>query len=369
MTDARNGPVLVVDDEIELQRSVARILERAGYECLTAGSATEALSLLAETHIPLVLTDMNMPGDSGLVLLGDIRDAFPSTATIMIAGEDSAQLAELALDVGAYGYLVKPFRPTELVINVSNAFRRRSLELQERTHRQRLEEMIRERTSNLWTALQSLEKREKDLRVSREATIERLTVAAGFRDDETACHIQRMSRYCGLLSTWAGLDHERSEMMRTASVMHDVGKIGIPDSILLKPGKLTPDEYAYMQQHADFGYRILSGGKSELLDLAATIARTHHEKCDGSGYPRGLKRDDIPLEGRIAAVADVFDALTTNRIYRKAFTLPEAVQIMKEGKGSHFDAELLDLFLANLDEVVRAGERDEPSSLHHAARR
>jgi putative two-component system response regulator len=148
-------------------------------------------------------------------------------------------------------------------------------------------------------------------------------------------------------------------MVRTASIMHDVGKIGIPDSILLKPGKLTPDEYTFMQQHAEFGYRILWGSKSTLISLAATIALTHHEKWDGSGYPKGLRGEEIPLEGRIAAVADVFDALTTHRVYRKAFGLPDAVKIMKEGRGSHFDADLLDLFITHLDEVLQVKQQEE----------
>jgi putative two-component system response regulator len=139
--------------------------------------------------------------------------------------------------------------------------------------------------------------------------------------------------------------------------MHDVGKIGIPDSILLKPGKLTPEERRIMEQHSEIGFRILSGSRSELLTLAAQIAWTHHERVDGNGYPRRLGGEDIPLEGRMAAIADVFDALTSNKVYKKASPLTQAVEIMREGRGSHFDAELLDLFLDSMDEVVRIKER------------
>ncbi len=198
---------------------------------------------------------------------------------------------------------------------------------------------------------------EKELRLAQEAVVERLSIAAEFRDDETARHVQRMSRYTALLATKSGASPERAEQVRTAAVMHDVGKIGIPDSILLKPGKLTPEERRIMEQHSEIGYRILSGSRSDLLTLAAQIAWTHHERVDGNGYPRRLAGEDIPLEGRMAAIADVFDALTSQKVYKKASPLPQAVDVMREGRGTHFDGDLLDLFLDSIDEVVRIKER------------
>ena len=214
-----------------------------------------------------------------------------------------------------------------------------------------------ERAAELAAEVDRLQMAERELRLAQEDVVERLSIAAEFRDDETARHVQRMSRYTSLLATRAGASPERAEQVRTASVMHDVGKIGIPDSILLKPGKLTPEERRIMEQHSEIGYRILSGSRSELLTLAAQIAWTHHERVDGNGYPRRLAGEDIPLEGRMAAIADVFDALTSNKVYKKASPLPDAVDIMREGRGSHFDAELLDLFLDSMDEVVRIKER------------
>jgi putative two-component system response regulator len=353
------GSVLIVDDEPHLRVTATRMLEAAGYEVRSAENADEALAQFKQSEAELVITDMSMPGRSGLELIEELRLLHPDVATIMLTAVDDPSLAERALDLGAYGYIIKPFERNELLIATSNAIRRRELEIANREHLEHLEEMVRERTSGLWTALQTVERREKELRTSREDTIERLSVAAEFRDDETASHIKRMSRYTGLLCGWTGLDRDRSDMVRTASIMHDVGKIGIPDSILLKPGKLTPDEYTFMQQHAEFGYRILWGSKSTLISLAATIALTHHEKWDGSGYPKGLRGEEIPLEGRIAAVADVFDALTTHRVYRKAFGLPDAVKIMKEGRGTHFDADLLDLFITHLDEVLQVKQQEE----------
>lgn len=351
--------ILVVDDEDSMQKVLARLLERAGYtNVTTVSSGEEARALLASQKIDVVLTDMQMPGESGLDLLRHIHHSMPDVATLMITGDDDTKLADEALDLGAYGYLVKPFRRSEVLINVNNSARRRKLELENLEHRTRLEAMVKDRTAELWLMVQALEQREEDLRMSREDTIQRLSMAAEFRDDETACHIRRMSRYCGLLSGWAGVDDQQAEMIRTAAIMHDIGKIGIPDSILLKPGKLTPGEYTFIQQHAEFGHRILTGPASELLGLAATIALSHHEKWDGSGYPLGLRGEEIPLEGRIAAIADVFDALTTNRVYRKAFSLPEAIMILKDGRGSHFDARLLDLFLAHLDEILEVAEQE-----------
>jgi putative two-component system response regulator len=344
--------ILVVDDEEPIRRVIARLLQRNGYECETAGGAEEAMALLSEGDFALVLTDMDMPGTSGLDLINQIVEAFEDIATVMVTGMDDAKLAGTALKIGAYGYVIKPFEPNEILISVMNALRRRSLEIENRNHRLRLEQMVRDRTAELWEAIARLEKAEKDLRQSREETVQRLSIAAEFRDDETAQHIQRMSRYCSLLARKAGEDSERCDLIRVASLMHDVGKIGIPDQILLKPAALTPEERTIMEQHSEIGYRILAGSQSELLRRAAEIAWTHHERVDGSGYPLGIKGDEIPLEGRIAAIADVFDALTSDRVYKKAFPLGRAIEIMREGRGKHFDARLLELFLDSMDEVL-----------------
>jgi putative two-component system response regulator len=349
--------ILVVDDEEPIRRVIARLLQRNGYETETASDADEAMRLLKEKDFALVLTDMDMPGTSGLDLITQIGAGFDDIATVMVTGMDDAELANSALEIGAYGYIIKPFEPNEILINVMNALRRRSLEIENRAHRLRLEQMVRDRTAELWEAIARLEKAEKNLRGSREETIQRLSIAAEFRDDETAQHIQRMSRYCGLLARKAGEDSERCELLRVASLMHDVGKIGIPDQILLKPGPLTSEERTIMEQHAEIGYRILAGSQSELLRLAAEIAWTHHEHVDGSGYPLGISSEEIPLEGRIAAIADVFDALSSDRVYKKAFPFGQAIDIMREGRGAHFDATLLDLFLDSMDEVLAIREQ------------
>jgi len=182
-----------------------------------------------------------------------------------------------------------------------------------------------------------------------------------YRDEETGGHIERMSEYCGLLG---GLLDLNSEVMRIASPMHDAGKIAIPDSILLKPGRLTEAERRVMEEHAEIGHGLLTGSNSELLELAATIAWTHHEKFDGTGYPRGLSGETIPEEGRIAAVADVFDALTSARVYRPAFEVDQAVSMIREERGKHFDPTVLDLFLDSLDEVLAIRDRFAPDGAY-----
>jgi putative two-component system response regulator len=352
MMETPSGRILLVDDETAILRTLHRILDRQGYECSMAKSATEARKLLDSETFDLILSDVNMPGESGIELLEEVAGKYPDTATVMVTGNDDRFLAERALAMGAYGYVIKPFEPNEILIDVSNALRRRSLEIENRKHREKLQEMVDERTADLWNAVRRLEATESAVRESREETVKRLSLAAEFRDDDTAQHVDRMSRYCELLARRKGWDYDQCELIRTASVMHDVGKIGIPDRILLKPGKLTEEEFEIMKKHAEFGYRILSDSKSEFLQMAAVIALTHHEWWDGTGYPEGLAGTDIPLEGRMAAIADVFDAITSNRVYRKGYSFGEAVQMMQGERGTHFDPDLLDLFLDSLSDVV-----------------
>lgn len=349
--------ILIVDDEVSIQRMLGRLLEQYGYTCTLASDAKEARLRLEEKEFALILCDVNMPGESGLDLVKHVIENYPHTAAVMVTGLDNPQLASVALEIGAYGYILKPFESNEILINVANALRRRRLEIENKAHRERLELTIMERTAALRHAIESLERAEKELRLSREETIQRLAIAAEYRDGATAQHIQRMSHYCALLARRYGLDPQRCELIRIASPMHDIGKIGTPDHILLKPGKFTPEEFKAIALHPEIGYRILSGSGAELLNLAATIAWTHHEKYDGSGYPRGLRGENIPLEGRIAAIADTFDALTSKRVYKPAFPLDQAVDIMQKRRAKDFDPDLLDTFLNAMDEILAIKNR------------
>jgi putative two-component system response regulator len=280
----------------------------------------------------------------------------------MVTGADDRRSAETALANGAYGYMLKPFKPNELVINVTNALRRRSLEIENREHRSRLEQTVLERTATLRDTITQLESSESELRRLREETIRRLSWAAEFRSHETGQHILRMSLYCTLLGRLAGLDADRTEMIRIASPMHDVGKIGIPDRILLKPGALSPEEREVMEAHTEMGYRILSGSQVELLDLAAELALTHHERIDGQGYPDGLADDDIPLVSRIIAVADAYNAMTSDRPYRDAMPSRVARLRLAQAVDSQFDTAAVAAFeaiLAGADEDYRVAERPD----------
>ena len=243
--------------------------------------------------------------------------------------------------------------------------RRRTLELESRHHTQILEQTVEARTADLRQVIAELERTQRGLRVAQQDTIKRLSHAAEEHDIETGAHIERVSAYAGLLSERAGLDRRLCELVRLAAPLHDAGKISIPEQILRKPGPLSPDERELIETHSGAGYRILAGSEAELLQVAARIAQSHHERFDGSGYPRGLVGQEIPIEARIVSIADVFDALTGTRPYRAALTVDEAVEIMLESRGSHFDPELLDCFFASLSDVVALKNRIlvEPDNL------
>jgi putative two-component system response regulator len=281
-----------------------------------------------------------------------VRATYPDTATIMVTGVDDERLAGHAIALGAYGYIVKPFSSTDIAIQVLNALRRRQLEIAQRHERERLEQMVEERTGELRRAVD-------DLKRSEEETVRRLAAAVEARDHETAVHIERVGDYSALVAISLGLASEHCELIRRSSTLHDVGKIGVADQILLKPGPLTPGERIAMQRHAKIGHDILSGSQLDLLDLAATIAWTHHERVDGTGYPRGLAGDDIPLEGRIVAVVDVYDALTSDRPYRPALSHDRALALMSTGRGTQFDAAVLDAFLTALRDSAPMIEESE----------
>lgn len=353
----RQAPsVLVVDDERSAARVIGRILEDRGYSCELVHDVASAESAMERHAHPIVVTDMDMPGGSGLDLIAFLSARHPDTAVVMLTGHGSTGTGIKAIEAGAFSYLTKPIARDDLLVNVANASRRRELEIENRTHRERLESLVEERTAVLSATKDDLERSEQELRVSREETIRRLAIAAELRDNETGRHVDRMSHYAAVLGSCV-LDSQATEELRLASLLHDVGKIGIPDEILRKPGPLTRDQFDVMMTHTDLGRRILADSESTVLRLAASIAHAHHEWFDGSGYPSGFRGEEIPFEGRIAAIADVFDALTTDRIYRPRFSVSEAVEMMRAERGSHFDPRLLDLFLDRLPEVLRTGNR------------
>jgi putative two-component system response regulator len=346
--------ILVVDDEQPLRRWSERILHNHGYECEGASDAEEARERLEDSAFQLALLDINMPGESGMHLLSHISSDHPDCAAVMVTGDDSVALAMSAIEHGAYGYIIKPVEAGELLINVANALHRRRLELETRQLLERIRQTASERSEQLEQALQDLRLSETRVSSSQAETIFQLARIVEFRDEQTGMHLRRMSAYCKILADKIGLSDEQCEHLRLASQLHDVGKVAVPDSILLKHGKLTDEEFETIKTHAEIGHAMLAGSRSEIVQLGAVIAQSHHEWWDGSGYPYGLVGQAIPREGRIAAIADVFDALTTDRVYRSAFPPKVAVQMMEAERGTHFDPELLDIFLNALPEVEAA---------------
>ncbi len=336
--EINNQDILIVDDDEQIRNLIAAFVKKEGYQFHLAESAAAALSILSAKPVQLMISDIDMEGMSGVELLKIALERYPDLAVIMVTGIDDRETAIETLQMGAYGYITKPFHYNELVINITNALRRRHLEIENRKHREKLEMLVEERTRELFK--------------SREESIQILSKAAEFRDDETAKHTLRMGHYCWQLATLRDLEEAFCKKLRDASPLHDVGKIGISDFILLKPGKLTAEEFEIMKTHCEIGYRILSESTSDILQLGAEIALTHHEKIDGSGYPRGLASDSIPISGRLAAVCDVFDALTSNRVYKDAIPPDEALEIMRQGRGKHFDALIFDDFANNFDLFV-----------------
>jgi len=327
----RAEPILCVDDDAAVLRLIARILEPLGYECVGATTIEQARAQLARRDFPLVLCDIAIGGDSGLELLDELAGRSPDVATMMVTGRDDPELADTAIVWGAYGYLTKPFSASKLRIDVANALHRRSLELERRDYGARLEATVRQRTA--------------ELRRAYEETVLRLSRAIEARDDETGAHVERVGRYAHDLALALGAEPDWAAQLQLATPLHDAGKIAIRDAILRKPALYTQEERQEMEGHAEAGRLMLCGSGSELLELAATVAWTHHERWDGSGYPRGLRGDEIPLAGRIVAVADVFDALTSDRPYRTALDMGRAAVQIASGAGTLFDPAVVDAFL------------------------
>lgn len=336
--------LLIVDDEDVVRRVVARHLRRAGYEVDEAARAEAALELVDKADYSLAIIDIQMPGHDGLWLLRQLRARHPNLATMLLTAVVDVETSVHAMREGAYDYLTKPVARAELVFAVKRALERRNLEIENRHYRDHLEDLVAQRTEQLHVALAGVHE-------AQEETLARLALAAEYRDDDTAAHCRRIGQLSGLIGDALRPGSEFADMLRLAAPLHDIGKIGIPDSILHKPGPLTPEERRIMERHCEIGVRILAGARSKVLGLACSIAGTHHEKWSGEGYPHRTKGDAIPLEGRIVALVDVFDALVSERVYKPAFPYAKAISIITAESGRHFDPIVADIFLSHTDQV------------------
>lgn len=343
MIERSKTRILVVDDEPNISRLVSQFLETQGYVCEPCETGAKAIEKIACGRFDLVISDINMPVMSGIKLLAAVKKSHPDIAFIMLTAVDDHRTAVRALELGAFGFIIKPFEANELFINVTNSLRRRELEMERNQYEEHLEDEVRERTA--------------EIRATQEEVIIRLVTASGCRDEETGEHIRRMGEYASILAQALGWDAKEVDEMRLAASMHDVGKIGVADAILRKPGKLTAEEFEQMKEHTRIGAHILEGSPIMLLKLAHDIALYHHEKWNGRGYPLGLRGEAIPLCARIVAVCDVYDALVSDRVYRPALPEAKALAIVKEGRGEHFDPQILDLFLELLPQFHAIREK------------
>jgi putative two-component system response regulator len=338
--DILNAHILIVEDDKVSRELLTRILSSTGFKNIhTAPNANHLNKLYDQVDPDLLILDLNLPGINGFQALQRLREEHPDAflPVLVISSDDEEHVHLRALASGAKDFLGKPYNRPKVLVRCRNLIETRLLYKELRGKNQELEDKVRERT--------------RELRESRLDVIRRLGYAAECRDSDTGDHIIRMSQYCACLARAMGMSDEECDLLLATTPLHDVGKIAIPDRILLKPGPLTPEEWDIMKTHATIGGEILSGGESSFLKMAEEIARTHHERWDGKGYPAGKKGAEIPLVGRICAVCDVFDALTSDRPYKKAWTVDHAVKEIRKMSGSHFDPDVVDAFIAILPEI------------------
>ena len=326
--------ILIVDDEHEITEILKDLLSDE-HDCQTVGSAEGALALLAETDFQLVISDITMPGMSGLEMLPFVKRISPNVVVVMISGMQTVESAIGALRLGAFDYLMKPFDLRQVEAVVKRALEHHQLIVAKQRYEDHLEELVEQRTKELDRALNSLED-------AYRSTLRALTSALETRDSETHGHSERVVTYSLRLGREYGLTGDKLKALEFGSLLHDIGKIGVPDSILRKPGKLTEAEWVKMREHPLHGQQILRG--IEFLEGAARVVSQHHEKWDGSGYPLGLHDEEIDVCARIFAVADAFDAITSDRVYRRGKSYEEAAKELDDWAGKQFDPKVVEAF-------------------------
>jgi putative two-component system response regulator len=345
-TTVKKANILVVDDEAINIKLLDRILSMKGYSNVVfTQKPKDVLTLYQKHKSDLILLDIDMPELDGfgvMAELNSLKDDFLPPVLVLTA-QHAQSFKQRALDSGARDYVTKPFHADELLSRVRNLLEVQIAQKYMRHQNEILEQKVQART--------------KAIHETRLQVVRRLGRAAEFRDNETGLHIIRMSKMAVVIAEAAGLDGEQCDLLLNAAPMHDIGKIGISDKILLKPGKFEPDEWEIMKTHSQIGAEILSGDTSDLMRMAYDIAISHHEKWNGEGYPYGLLAENIPFVGRITAIADVFDALTSERPYKKAWPVDKAVGYIKNQSAQHFDPKLVNLFLEKLDEIIEIKEK------------
>lgn len=345
--------ILVTDDERSIRELLSDGLGAYGYEVLEAGDAAQSLSIIREQGgVGLVLSDIEMPGEDGMVLLKKVKDIDPDIDVVMVTGLHDVEVAVDAIRRGASDFVTKPFNLEEVRIVVERTLEKRRLIKENRGYQRRLETMVEERT-------RKIEALYIDLEESYESTLQALITALDYRDNETLGHSRRVVEYAVLIAKRIGIVEPELSWIRRGAILHDVGKIGVSDAILRKPGKLDLSEWAEMKRHPEMGFRMLE--HIRFLAPALDIVHCHQERFDGTGYPRGLKGEEIPLGARIFAAVDTFDAMTSDRPYRAAMSIQEARDEIRRFSGSQFDPHVAEVFLS-IDESVWRSIRDRVHS-------
>ena len=347
----------MIEDEAVTRTITERLVRSFGYDVEVARDGAEGLAKLSP-DVDLVLLDIVMPGMDGFEVCRRIRGAEngADVPIIMVTGSASRADRLRAVEAGANDFIEKPVDATELRVRSASLLKMNEAQHALKLYRDHLEELVEERSASLRLTLYDACDAQHRTYLAQLETVERLAMVAEYKDKVTARHIQRMSEYCAILARGLKLPPDEVELVLHASRMHDVGKIAIPDAILRKPAALDRDELAVMRQHPEIGASILDKSTSRLLQAGQLIALHHHERWDGSGYPRGLQGEAIPLWGRICGVADVFDAVTSERPYKPAYSNDEGYRILRDGRGRRFEPRIVDVFFDRLDEIARAQE-------------
>jgi putative nucleotidyltransferase with HDIG domain len=341
---SHSSRILIVDDDPTVRDVLGTLLAEEGYDCALASTAEEALSLAVTQEFHLVLSDVKMPGKDGVWLLEQLKQARPTTSVLVLTAFGDTEAAVDCLRRGAADYLLKPPRPTDLVRAIERALAKRRLEIARQRYKLHLEERVEEKTAELSRALREVE-------ASYATTLEALVAALDAREQETGDHSQRVVRFTLAIADQLGAMRDRPEIARGA-LLHDIGKIGVPDAILLKPGPLTPDEWVEMRRHPQIGWNIVRS--IAFLQSTSELVLAHHERWDGGGYPSGLKGEQIPLGSRIFMIADTLDAMMSDRPYRKRTTLAAARKEIARCAGTQFDPRCVEAFLAIEDRQILA---------------
>ncbi len=329
--------VLIVEDEEIVREMEFATLEGEGYLCHQAEHADAATEIVQRQKIDLALIDINMPGRSGVQFLKEFKETCPDAAAIMVTAVDDLETAMYCLQLGADDYILKPFNLDRIVLSIRNALEKRRLIMENKVYQRQLEAKVREQTQKIRATLD-------DLQHAYDSTMAALVRSLDAREKETGSHSERVRAYTLALAETAGMEEELREDLAMGALLHDIGKVGVSDNILLKPGKLDEQEWEVMRRHSRIGHDIIAGVR--FLEKAAEVVLSHHERFDGKGYPNGLKGEEIPLGARIFAIADTLDAMTSDRPYRKALPFQAVVDELQRCSGSQFDPKMVEAFLA-----------------------